>query len=506
MFKSSSEEMDVCPDCLRVEFSQARPVEVEEVRRMNDAALRRQNARAARLREGFQSGSAFSAYGKLRFALGIVIFLVCVFLFLIASGQADAHTTSFLPADSQRPVSAIFCWVAAALVFTSTRTHKWFIYPLVLFFVVAGWFMPTMWNAYNARQRQLAADAIAASGVQADGTAKTQQAKDAEKDPNARGRELTEDDLAIFREKKAEKGSTTNYAIYVSTRDAQVRQNIRDAIARLLEAESCVAYTRAQGSLFIVSGAAGGSRNISRLVARFGDLNYTNPRDGVYEVAFLPDKVNAVSRYSSEVLVSPSNPTFVSANIAELRNLLDPQRVRAAASALAAADVQVLRKDIHAALIEVLRDPWQTEPDAYEAMVQALVIYAPLGDGDTVDACRKYFFSCRAGNRKPSLPVLERLIDESPDEMVAPIVELWSSNPVEWETILSRLGNRTQERLLSLLGSTESLQLIGSILKHLEAHGNADAIPTVRKFIDHPDSLISRTARTTLRTLEMQAV
>ncbi len=502
-FQSSTEEMTVCPDCLRAEFTQAAPVsdasELADIKRENAVLLRRQKARAASLSDGFQTGAAFSAYGMLRFALGIAIFLICVFIFMIDSGPGDGQSFSFLPVGAQRPVSIIFCWVAAGLVLTSSRQRKWLIYPLVLFFVVAGWYMPTFWHFLEEKQRKETAAVIAASEI-----------REVEVDPFVKAaqaaprysRELTEADLAIFREKKRAEGSVVNYGIYVNTRDARTRQSIRDAIARLLEAESCVPYTRGQGSLFIVSRAAGGVRNISRVVARFGDLNYSNPGDGIYEVAFMPEKVNAVSRFSSEVLTSPGNASFVTANIAELRNLLDPQRVLMAANALRAANVQVLRKDIRDALIEVLRDPWAPEPDTYEGLVEALVTYAPPGDAETVDVCRKYFIHSRANNSKPSSVVMDLLIRETPDEMVTPVVELWTSNPVEWESLLSQLGTRSQDHLLDLLADTESLQLIGTILKHLEHHGTPEAAPVVQKFVEHPDSLISRTARSTLQALK----
>ncbi len=487
----------MCPDCLREEFAAATPRAVDSVRRANEASMRRQAARAARMSGGFQSGTAFSAYGKLRFALGLVIFLICAFIFMVGAAPHGENTYSLLPVESQRPVSIIFCWVAAVLVLTSTRRYKALIYPLVLFFVAAGWFMPTFWKSLADGQKKIAADAVAASEVKS--------AADEGEKKGGYGHELTESDLAIFREKKQVKGNNVHFAIYISTRDVYLRQDLRDAIARLLEADSCEAFTRGQGSLFIVSGAAGGVRNISSTAARFGDLNYAGPAEGIYEVAFIPDKVNAVSRFTTEMLTTPSNPSFVSANIAELRCLLAPHRVRAAAVALKDANVQVLRRDIYDTLVEVLRDPWLTEPDTYEALVEAMVAYAPHGEKSAVELARKYFRSCRVNQRKPSAAVLELLIREVPDEMVAPVVDLWVANPVEWEGILSQLGERPQKRLLELLESTDSLQLIGTILKHLETHGTQEAMPVVKKFLDHEDSLISRTAKATQRALMLQS-
>ncbi len=500
-FQSSSEEMTVCPDCLRDEFAPARPLEEagagKSIKQVNALSLRRAAARAERLSGGLQSGAALSPFGMMRFVLGVVIFFTCVFIFLYCSKLEQWQVDSFMPSNAQRAVSLLFCWVAAALAFSSaSRQNRWFVYPVVFIYIVSGWFMPDFWRGVASREKKDTAAAIASSRV---GGGEAYAAT--EKKVTRSGRELTEEDLAIFREKKQKEGSDVNYGIYINTRDVGLRQGIRDTIARLLEAESCVPYTRGQGSLFIVSKAAGGKRNISRIAARFGDLNYADPAEGIYEVDFLPDKVHAVSHYPTEALSSPAHESFIAANVAELQNLLDPHRVRTAANALAAADVQVQRDKVRGVLIEVLRDPWVTQPDTYEALIETLALYAAPGDREAVDMCRKCFLYSRTSNRAISPAVMQLLIREVPDEMVAPVVELWCSNPVEWGNMLAQLGTRTQEHLLDVLENTQSLQLIGPILKHLEHNGTPEAAPVVQKFINHPDSLISHTARATLRAL-----
>ncbi len=498
--------MTVCPQCLRDEFAPARPVHEQKasksIKQVNELSRRRAEARAERLSDGIQTGSAFGPHGTLRFVTGVVVFLICSSIFLFCSKLEPWQVESFLPESAQRPLSIIFCWVAAILVFRS-RCNKWLVYPVVIFFLVAGWFTPDIWFGLAAREKRETAAAIASS--RADRVDETLDSPDASARKNAgNGRELTEEDLAIFREKRQAEGDVVNYGIYINTRDVGLRQSIRDTLARLLVAESCVPYTRGQGSLFIVSRSAGGKRNIGRVVARFGDLNYANPSEGIYEVDFSADKVCAVSHFPSDVLASPTHESFVAANLAELRNLLDPHRIATAANALAAANVKSLRGDVRAALKDVLRDPWTSEPETYKALIEALVIYAEPGDKVAVDMCRKYFLYGRSTRRTPSAPVMDLLIREVPGEMVAPVVELWCSNPVEWGSTLSLLGTRPQPLLLDVLSRTDSLQLIGSILKHLENNGTPEAIPAVKQYTSHSDSLISRSARNTLRALEAQ--
>ncbi len=491
--------MTVCPSCLREEFAPAPVVstagERETIKMGNQLSLRRASARAERLSDGFQKGTALTPYAALRFVLGVVIFLFCALLFACFSSMEEWQVRAYMPEAAQRPVSILLCWVAAALVFSSSRQNKWLVYPLVLLFVAGGWFMPSFWSYLSINEKRETTAAIAAS------TREHRAAAGGQKESLRTGRELSEEDLAIYREKKQKEGNSVNYGIYINTRDVGLRQSIRATLARLLEAESCVPYTRGQGSLFIVSRAAGGTRNIARIAARFGDLNHASPAEGIYEVDFKPEKVNAVNSFSSEILSSPAHESFVTANLMELRNLLDPHRVRTAAVALAAAGVENKREEVRRALVEVLRDPWATEPETYAALAGALTVYAAPGDREAVDACRKYFLNCRRQKQVPAPEVMTMLIREVPEEMVAPVVELWCANPVEWNSMLEQLGTRPQEHLLEVLESAESLQLIGSILRYLEHNGTPEAVPAVRKFANHSDSLISRAARATLQAL-----
>ncbi len=494
--------MTVCPDCLREEFAQAPAASAGGVARGsikydNELSFRRAAARAERLSGGFQSGAVLTPYCGLRFVLGVVIFLACALLFAAISGLEEWQVRSYLPEAAQRPVSILLCWVAAGLVFSSFRQNKLLIYPIVAFFLVGGWFMPDFWSGFSKSAQKDAAAAAATQvryeGKRPDGAADSK--------PATPSRVLTEEDLAAYREKKRMEGNIVNYGIYINTPDMAQRQSIRKALARLLEAQSCVPYNRARGSLFIVSHCAGGSRNISHLVSRFGTLHHHSLYEGLYEVEFKPEKAGATNTFPAEALTAPSHESFVAANLVELRNLLDPERVRAAALRLAEANVEQGREGVHRALIEVLRDPWEVEPGTYSALMDALVVYAVPGDRETVDASRKYFLSVRRNKQVPARGVMDLLIREVPAEMVSPVVELWCAQPLEWNDMLSQLGTRTQDLLLEVLATTGSLQLTGAILKHLEQNGTPEAAAAVKPYLDHPDSLISRAARTTLQAL-----
>ncbi len=503
-FQSSTEEMTVCPACVREEFVQAPRADVGKeqvaIKQVNNLSLRRASARAERLSGGLQSGSSLNPHGSLRLVLGIVIFLICALIFMVGSNLEEWQLRTILPEEAQRPVSILLCWVAAALVFSASGQNKVITYPLVVFFVVAGWFMPSFWNFVSASQKQDTAVAIATSRAEGDMGVEAAPAKKA-----VVIRALTEEDLAVYREKRQTEGGVVNYAIYLDVRDIEQRQKVRDTLVRLLEAEICVPYTRGKGSLFVVARAVGGTRNISPLLERFGELTYASPTEGIYEVVFSPEKAHTVSEFSTEVLSTPSDPSFVAANLAEIRNLLEPKRVRMSAGLLASANVQEQRAEVRAAIAEVLRDPWASEPGTYQALVEALAVYALPGDQEAVDMSRKYFLNSRMAHRPPAPAVVELLIREVPQEMIAPVVEMWRSNPAEWESVLVQLGTLSQDYLLEMLEETENSQFMVSILKHLEQHGTPEAAPAVKPFIDHPAARVSQAARATLRALEAQA-
>ncbi len=499
-FQSSTEEMTICPKCLRAEFSQAAPAGdgagSVAIKQDNQISLRRAAARAERLSDGLQTGSSLAPHRTLRFVLGVLIFLICAGMFMVGTEMEEWLGRPFMPEAAQRPVSVLLCWAAAVLVFSSFRQNKWLIYLLVGVFVVLGWFMPTFWEGVSARKKKGTAVAIASSKVGSEAVAVEQGVARTE-------RALTEEDLAIFRGKKQSEGHVVNYAIYVNTRDVTLRQSIRDTLARLLETSSCVPYTRGKGTLFIISRSVGGTRNITRTMERFGDVTYANPDEGIYELSFVPEKVNAVSRFNAEELSSPHDDSFVEANTEELRNLIDPRRVRTAADTLISANVQQRRGEVLRVLLEVLRDPWESEPDTYESLMEALATYATPGDKTALDLCRKYFLHARAIRRTPTHAVVALLIRESPGEMVSPMVELWCADPSEWGALLAELGTMTQDHLLEVLERTESPLLVSSILKHLEHNGTPEAVPVLRKYVDHADSRISRPAQDAVRALEM---
>ena len=195
------------------------------------------------------------------------------------------------------------------------------------------------------------------------------------------------------------------------------------------------------------------------------------------------------------------NPSYVTANLSEMK-CLDPMRVRMSARSLANSNVQILRGEIRETLLQVLGDPWLTEPDTYSELVEALVVYSLPSDKEAAEHCFRYFEVRRALKREVSPVVTRYLILQAPDAMVKPVVDMWCENPVAYGDMLKLLGYRVQRPLIERLQATSDIRLAGGILKYLEAHGTRDALPAVEPFMEHSDSIIRHSARSTYNALQ----
>lgn len=506
-FFTNQEEMSICPECLKEEFTSASRLNEAELKALRDeykGSNMRQVARAERMNVGYLSGEAFSTAGKIRFGIGIFLFAVCLFIFLIGESNPSATPITQLDADSQRVFSIVFCWVAAGFVYFSTRRRPKVVYPIVALFLVTGWFMPTVWSMISNAVKPAAL--IAKTDVT--------KPEDTVAEPTENRRVLTDDDLTVFTQHAKKARHLTHYGIYVDVQDPRARGVIRDVLTRLLHAEFTTPYTRSNGALYLVANIHADKKDISDVLSRFGRVTYANVDGGIYEVLYDSAKANMVSQYTAEVLASPQSANFVTANLSEL-TCLDPMRIRMAARTLKQADVSYSRGDIRDALVSVLSEPWEDDPETYAALVEAAMTYAGQPSSNAaensarqaiVDHCWQYFHMRFKQHREVSDSIINFLIEERKDDMVDPIVEYWSKDPVEWNSVLLALSARAHEgvqaRLLELLQSTTSIGTINAIMRYLQAEGTQAAIPVVEKFQSHSDSMIRYAARTTLDALK----
>ena len=484
----------MCPDCLRTQFSVARALPEAEravLQSARRAAEKRQEQRARRMQENYASGSLFRFADKLRFAEGLGLYLVVVLFFVLRSGgEADAQL-GFMDGFGQRVLSLLFCGVAAVLVASASARFRHYLLPLAVLMVSSAWFLPE-WASPKSPTKPKSPTPQ---------TAVERASSDSKTSPAARL--MTDADLEVFRQLDSNADQCTHYAIYMTQQDARTRDLMREALSRLLGAEFTRAYTRGEGSLYVVTNVPGKRRNISGTLSRFGRLVYEAPREGIYELRFDADKTNMVSKFQADALMSSSHSSFVAANMAEL-TCLDPMRIRSAAKRLTQAQVQTLRREIRNALLQVIAEPWKGDWDTYGALVEALATYALKDDAPSVSACLSFF---RSGlEQKHPIPsvVVGYLVREVPEEVIDPIVEQWYADPIAWGESMNQLGRAVQPKLVAQLQRSKSLRQVNSIIRYLRDHGDAQAIPAIQPFTQNSDSLISHAAQEAVKALEQR--
>lgn len=487
-FNATSEAQSVCAKCLSAEFDKGTTgsaplvgAEAVEFRRMQ----RRQKARAEKMQRMLESGAMFSNRGKVRGVLALALFLACSFVFFLGDSETMKTPVNQLDIEYQLIISIGCGLISACCLLPSFRNNKAIISSLIV--MILGWSVavPFVWHARTPDEE--AETLPVDDGIM--NAAEDEQVK--------RGPVMTDGDLEVFRTVCAEAPRQTHYAIYMDSQTSNSRLLIRESLTRLLQSEYTRAYTRGRGALFVVVNSRVSRAQIPVVLARYGQVSYSRADKGIYELHFSAERAKLVSRYSADVLESPHNPNFVAANVSEL-TCLDPMRVRVAANMLAGADVQVLRVDIKNALLRVLQDPWLTEPDTYQALVEALVVYAPAKDAMALRVFRTYFEHCRQTSRGLSAKVVRRLVAEDPDGMVAPVVSMWIANPVAWAEIIPLLGNRVEDALLARVTPQSDLQILDGSLKFFADFGSERAVPLVEALVGHQDALISHKATQTL--------
>lgn len=455
------------------------------------SSIKRQTARAETMGGIYATGHAFNIAGTMRLILGLAIFAVCALIFILS--DKDGAVTFLINEDieSQRLFSMIFCVVSAGLVATASVYYKKTVIALAFIILVLGWTMPNM-LAYAMEE---------AKKAEAELKAQHQPVETRIPGEDTTGPVLTDADLQVFYSLRSISNRVTHYAVFIDNQDRRARDIVRDALTRLLQAEYTRAHTRANGALYVVTNVSGARQNISHILSRLGTVTYAAPSKGVYEIRFDADKANLVSKYSPDVLSSPMNPSYVTANVSELQ-CLDPMRVRMSARSLANSNVQVLRGEVRETLLHVLDDPWLTEPDTYSELIEALVVYSLPSDEAAAKHCFRYFEARRALKREVSPEVTRYLILQAPDAMVKPVVNMWCENPVAYGDLLKLLGYRVQQPLINRLQETTDIRLAGGILKYLETNGTREALSAVEPFMEHSDSIIRHTARSAYNALQ----
>lgn len=541
-FNVYREDVDVCPDCLDAEFSQAvRQDEVSsepgvassaqlprrdkvlsasleaefaqaaiapladedaELSRTLKNAHWRQRERAVRMSRDLVKNDSFSAAGKIRFVFGLLVFGSGAFVFMLGSGEEYKTFINDLSVESQYVLAGSIAVVSAVLVMVSTYKYRWLRVFFALLLLVGGFSLPRL--SYRLTESGGSLSAAPEGSDRRESAVARALESESEKRAKMGMRVLTQSDLDILNQTRRESPHESHVAVFMDDQESIVRDTLRDELTRLLQARQTHAYEEGTGYLYIVTGSACTPEQLRELLTRFGVLTYVSEQEGIYELAFDEEKAHLGNPYSSVTLTTAYDPSFVAANIYELLSP-DSKRVARAAQLLADANVQLLRNDICGAAIQALGDPWGIDNDAYTQLVRLACVYSSPGNERVVELAMSYFRGrCSAGLFVPQ-QVVDFLIREEPDFMAEPVARLWAANPVAWEKSLANLSSRVEPRLLEFMQQAESISQINALLRFFQRYGTPKAIPEIERLLDHDDAIVRHTARVAIEKIRARA-
>ncbi len=489
-FHPGSKDTDICTACLEAEFTNTGKTNVdttfrEEIVATLDEVRKKQHDRAQVMNQSYNSGTHFTSSGRVNVIVAGFLLIVCIFGLLINDHSNNTSAIISLNAEYMRIFSMAFCILAAGFVYKASIRHKKLFRFVALGIVVFGWFAPNLSQMIK-------------SSLPVDSNDSAEAIADAQKRnvPAVRGRLLNEADLETLRLRRNQSHNSV-YAFFINEADPLQRSNLLDAIARLTTASYKALYSKKRGYLIIIETPTRQMSDLSAVAKRFGNIHYSNVDEGVYEINYDSDISRMTNNYSPEAINTPSHPSFVNANIEELQSKI-PDRIYQAAVALNTANTPLLRIDIVDTILEVLEDSWRTEPQTHTALVNTLITYSAPNNERTAEEAKKLFDINQVNGIQTPTNIVDYLLAVRGDEMTDTVIKLWMENPIVWHNQLEKLGDGTEKKLLDILAETRDLQLIGNILKYLKQYGTKEAIPYIEKLESHPDSLVSRTAKSTI--------
>lgn len=487
MFRASSDSQDVCPVCLNDEFSAGVTLSDgsdEAVAKLQTSAMQRQSARANRLGKRLRVNNPFSVNGGVRCALAVFLFSICVFLFLLSDGSEPTFLNQ-LEYHYQLCISLGTAIVSALLILPSFSGHKTQVGAVVAVILLLGGAMPSMWH-YRVDDAELVSVPL-------------ENPQTPEVQVRQEGRLLDERDLVLFRNAKKGYPHRVHYAIFLrysimpgSAEGGNIKYVplsyetitlVRKSLSRLLHGAKVESLKSdsGYGVIFTITNAPGEKQNITTMLSRYGEVYFSDPEEGIYEVAYNERKVLRGISGKMDERRNPRHPAYVELNMEALRSL-DAEVVRAAAVDLATSDVKRLRNDILNCLIETLQEPWASAPDTYKALVEALVVYAPQGTPRVADILLKYFEISSKNQRPVSKSVVLRLAKEAPDKMHGPVLKLWQYSPSEWNEVAGVLIAQLEPYMIEqLLRQDIRINEMLDVLRYLEPYGTQKSIPVLRQ-------------------------
>lgn len=508
MFRATRETQEVCSACLEAEFaSGVSSTEAQHDENVKEyvGARKRQIERAARMGRAFRSRSAYSVVGKVRCGLAMVLFLVCVFFFVISDGE-QMTVLNQLDFVYQISISISVAVISSLLLLPSFSRHKIIISSTILLMLTLGATMPLFWN-YKVPESTEYTHTVGSEAA----------LEEAQKQS---GRLLTDKDIPAFVDlERTRPGSvhycifircdmadrnTTDGVLYFGSMEQSTRNLVRSSLSRQLEGAKVEINNspNGEGVIFTASNVKAERKNISNMLSRYGEVYFSDAARGVYEILLDSDKIKIGEDVDPMMLLDYHRPGFVEANMRALQSL-DAKLVAAAADRLAKANVPMLRGDVAHRLAQTLQSSWKTEPATYKALAEALVVYARDDEPQLEPLLWEYFESNLKAGRGVSSTVVARLAQIAPQRMKTPVLKLWQSNPAAWNQIAGLLAAELEPFMISQLSRQDlPVKELTDVLNYIQLYGTAQALPVLSTLESHPDKAVARKVANTISEIQ----
>lgn len=290
------------------------------------------------------------------------------------------------------------------------------------------------------------------------------------------------------------------YGLWLRNLREQNRYMVRDYLLRITGADPMSHFYPRDRSdfLMVLTGTHESLEEIAKITSKIGEVVNSYPDLGVIEIRVINQ--NFIEPPADQ-LDDQNSKDFYSLNLRELDSI-DIQRVLRAVRRLATSEPKILRDDISQALIRLLKAPGELEFKLETS--RALDVWSNN---------RKEFGSLLLETTRDLLAkevlvpheMMQILAKLKPEGLAQLLEEMWSRNPMDWETLLGDLGPTAEPLILSRFSKLDdhtrrsAIRLLGRVGGHASietlnsAIANAD--PEMKILIDSSlDSIQKRNA------------
>lgn len=285
------------------------------------------------------------------------------------------------------------------------------------------------------------------------------------------------------------------YGIYLTEMLGRNKLNSRDYLVReTLAGPTSHPYPRDPNNHFVVlTDVEMDFDQVSDIAGKLGQVTETYPEINVVVVKVDNELFVAGS---ADKLNDKTDQEFYKLNLRELQSI-ELGRVQQAVERLADSDATLLRSDISASLVALLKRP---TVDFHDPIARALIKWAD-DLAPAADAGLAVLKSYVAKKTSPPEHLVRLVANHKNPDAIPTMVAVWETNPVIWDKELVKFGAPIEPSVLEKLNSDQP-SLRHAAIKMLAEVGSKQSLPALRKALDETDPEIRVLAERAIQQIE----